>query len=47
MGLQAYRAQGGIVILLTNAPRPASSVKTFLDRIGGYRVERNTLTLLP
>ena len=32
--LQAYRAQGGIVILLTNAPRPAASVKTFLDRIG-------------
>jgi HAD superfamily hydrolase (TIGR01459 family) len=31
--LQAYRAQGGIVILLTNAPRPASQVKRFLDRI--------------
>jgi HAD superfamily hydrolase (TIGR01459 family) len=35
--LQAYRARGGIVILLTNAPRPAASVKTFLDRIGAPR----------
>ena len=32
--LRAYRAAGGIVVLLTNAPRPASSVKAFLDRIG-------------
>ena len=32
--LRAYRAQGGIVILLTNAPRPAASVVAFLDRIG-------------
>lgn len=32
--LAAYRAQGGIVILLTNAPRPAYSVQKFLDRIG-------------
>ena len=31
--LQVYRAQGGIVILLTNAPRPASQVERFLDRI--------------
>ena len=31
--LRAYRQKGGIVILLTNAPRPAASVKTFLDRI--------------
>jgi HAD superfamily hydrolase (TIGR01459 family) len=31
--LQAYRARGGLVILLTNAPRPAASVKRFLDRI--------------
>lgn len=29
-----FRDQGGTVILLTNAPRPAVSVKTFLDRIG-------------
>jgi HAD superfamily hydrolase (TIGR01459 family) len=32
--LRAYRKTGGIVILLTNAPRPAASVKVFLDRIG-------------
>jgi len=32
--LHAYRASGGIVILLTKAPRPAGSVKRFLDRIG-------------
>ncbi len=32
--LSAYRARGGIVILLTNAPRPAASVKVFLDGIG-------------
>ncbi len=35
--LRAYRAAGGIVILLTNAPRPAASVKAFLDRIGAPR----------
>jgi len=32
--LRDYRAQGGIVVLLTNAPRPAYSVKRFLERIG-------------
>jgi HAD superfamily hydrolase (TIGR01459 family) len=32
--LRDYRARGGVVILLTNAPRPAASVKIFLDRIG-------------
>lgn len=32
--LRAYRAGGGIVILLTNAPRPAATLKRFLDRIG-------------
>ncbi len=32
--LRDYRARGGIVVLLTNAPRPAASVKVFLDRIG-------------
>ena len=32
--LRRYRARGGIVILLTNAPRPAASVRGFLDRIG-------------
>ena len=29
--LQAFRRQGGQVILLTNAPRPAASVKRMLD----------------
>lgn len=32
--LRAYRARGGIVVLLTNAPRPAYRVKKFLERIG-------------
>lgn len=31
---QAFRAKGGVVILLTNAPRPAPSVKRMLDRMG-------------
>lgn len=33
--LQAYRARGGLVLLLTNAPRPADRVARFLARIGG------------
>lgn len=32
--LRRYRRRGGIVILLTNAPRPAASVAAFLQRIG-------------
>lgn len=32
---RTFRERGGLVILLTNAPRPAPSVKAFLDRIGG------------
>jgi HAD superfamily hydrolase (TIGR01459 family) len=32
--LQAYRAAGGKVVLLTNAPRPKSSVAAQLDRMG-------------
>ncbi len=32
--LQGYRSTGGCVVLLTNAPRPASSVATQLDRLG-------------
>lgn len=32
--LRRYREAGGLVVLLTNAPRPAASVKVFLDRIG-------------
>ncbi len=31
---QTFRAKGGKVILLTNAPRPGPSVKTTLDRMG-------------
>lgn len=32
--LRAFRARGGVVILLTNAPRPSSAVKIGLDRMG-------------
>ncbi|WP_022703928.1 TIGR01459 family HAD-type hydrolase [Pseudorhodobacter ferrugineus] len=32
--LQAFRAQGGIVVLVSNAPRPKPSVLVQLDRIG-------------
>ncbi|MEM7499391.1 MAG: TIGR01459 family HAD-type hydrolase [Pseudomonadota bacterium] len=32
--LRRYRARGGIVVLLTNAPRPATGVLRFLERIG-------------
>lgn len=32
---RAVMAEGGTVILLTNAPRPAHQVKAFLDKIGG------------
>ncbi|MEM0988082.1 MAG: TIGR01459 family HAD-type hydrolase [Pseudomonadota bacterium] len=35
--LQSFRAGGGVVILLTNAPRPAPSVQAVLDRMGGPR----------
>jgi len=35
--LQAYRARGGLVILLTNAPRPADRVEHFLAWIGAPR----------
>lgn len=31
---QSFRAKGGTVILLTNAPRPGPSVKALLDRMG-------------
>lgn len=31
---KAFRKKGGTVILLTNAPRPAPSVKRMLDRMG-------------
>lgn len=32
--LTRYRARGGIVVLLTNAPRPPASVARFLDAMG-------------
>ncbi|MDH5798152.1 MAG: TIGR01459 family HAD-type hydrolase [Paracoccaceae bacterium] len=32
--LRAFRAKGGIVILLTNAPRPRAAVRRQLERIG-------------
>ena len=32
--LRAFKAEGGTVLLLTNAPRPRASVATQLDRIG-------------
>ena len=35
--LQGYRARGGTVILVTNAPRPRASVAEQLDRIGVAR----------
>lgn len=35
--LVAYRARGGKVLLLTNAPRPAASVIAQLDRLGAPR----------
>lgn len=34
---EAFRAQGGTVLLLSNAPRPAASVVEQLDRIGVRR----------
>ena len=34
LALQAYRQRGGLVLLLTNAPRPKSSVVAQLDRMG-------------
>jgi HAD superfamily hydrolase (TIGR01459 family) len=34
VALQAFRAQGGIVVLVSNAPRPKPSILRQLDRIG-------------
>jgi HAD superfamily hydrolase (TIGR01459 family) len=33
-GCRDFRARGGLVVLLTNAPRPSASVRRFLDQIG-------------
>lgn len=35
--LQAYRRQGGRVVLITNAPRPSSAIIPLLDRLGVAR----------
>ncbi len=35
--LQAFRAQGGTVVLMTNAPRPFGSVAAQMERIGAPR----------
>ncbi|HSF91299.1 MAG TPA: TIGR01459 family HAD-type hydrolase, partial [Paracoccaceae bacterium] len=32
--LQAYRRKGGVVMLLTNSPRPRASVRAQLQEIG-------------
>ncbi len=32
--LRAFRARGGVVLLLTNAPRPVAGVHRFLEKIG-------------
>ena len=32
--LMRFRADGGTVILITNAPRPGAWVQKFLDRLG-------------
>ncbi len=34
LALTRYRASGGTVILLTNAPRPGETVSLFLDKLG-------------
>lgn len=41
--LQAYRASGGHVVLLTNAPRPARFVQEGLDRMGVPREAYDTI----
>jgi HAD superfamily hydrolase (TIGR01459 family) len=35
--LQRHRAQGGKVVLITNAPRPMATIQTMIDRIGVAR----------
>ncbi len=41
--LQAYRAQGGTVVLVTNAPRPRSDVARQLERFGVPRDAYDTI----
>src|ERR1043166_9339839 len=43
-----YRAAGGTVVLLTNAPRPGEFVKTFIDKLGARRdAYGGTVVLIP
>ena len=42
--LQGFRAQGGKVVLLTNAPRPSDQVVAQLDRLGVPRDAWDTVT---
>lgn len=41
--LTRYRENGGIVVLLTNAPRPAASVKRLLDQMGAPEESYDTI----
>ncbi len=42
--LQAYRSQGGFVMLLTNSPRPRPAVQAQLDQIGVARDSYDDIT---
>jgi HAD superfamily hydrolase (TIGR01459 family) len=42
--LMRFRADGGTVILITNAPRPSALVQRFLDRIGVPRDAYDAIT---
>ncbi|MDJ1009016.1 MAG: TIGR01459 family HAD-type hydrolase [Paracoccaceae bacterium] len=41
--LEAYRAGGGKVVLITNAPRPRAAIETQLDQIGVSRESWDTI----
>ena len=41
--LRGFRAGGGVVVFLTNAPRPCGSVARMLDRIGGSEEDYNEI----
>ena len=41
--LRAYRARGGIVVLMTNAPRPEFSVARHLERLGATEDIRDAI----
>ena len=42
--LRAYRRRGGLVMLLTNAPRPSDAVRTHLDGMGAPREAYDGIT---